>query len=177
MRKLDFNRAGIPPSEIVTEPDIASPKEAKTFLEKLKSTILSLGVSDCNMEQGSLRCDANLSLRPRGQKELGVKIEVKNMNSFKALERALSYEVERQTEILKEDGKIEQETRHFDDAQNVATLLRTKEHTQDYRYFSEPDLVPMMIDKAWVESLKKLFRIFAQRVKQAGSKSFSRLVI
>lgn len=151
---VDFNRAGTPLIEIVTEPDITSPEEAKTFLQKLRSIILALGVSDCNMEEGSLRCDANISIRPKGVKEKGVKTEVKNMNSFRALQKALTYEVERQKRILEEGGEVVQETRHWDDATSVTTVLRTKEEESDYRYFPDPDLVPLQLDQAYIEELK-----------------------
>jgi len=152
---VDFNRSGVPLMEVVTEPDLGSPKEARIFLQNLKSILEHLGVSDCNMEQGSLRCDANISVRPRGNKELGVKTEVKNMNSFKSLERALTYEVERHKQILEGGGEVEQETRHFDETKGVTTSLRTKEYAHDYRYFPEPDLVPLKIDSVWIEELKR----------------------
>lgn len=151
---VDFNRAGTPLIEIVSEPDIRSPEEAKAFAQKLKSILLSLEVSDCNMEQGSLRVDANLSLRSQGAEEFGVKTEVKNMNSFKALQKALDFEVERQTKILEDGEEVEQETRHFNAQDNITTSLRTKEYAHDYRYFLEPDLVPMKIEKAWVEEIE-----------------------
>ncbi|MDI6892821.1 MAG: Asp-tRNA(Asn)/Glu-tRNA(Gln) amidotransferase subunit GatB [Actinomycetota bacterium] len=151
---VDFNRAGIPLVEIVTEPDIRSPEEAKAFTQKLKSILEHLEVSDCNMEEGSLRCDANVSLRPVGSEELGVKTEVKNMNSFRAIQGALAYEIERQKAILKRGEVVEQETRHWDDAGNVTVPLRTKEYAHDYRYFPEPDLVPMELSKDWIEEIR-----------------------
>lgn len=151
---VDFNRAGIPLVEIVTEPDIRSPEEAKAFTQKLKSILEHLEVSDCNMEEGSLRCDANVSLRPVGSEELGVKTEVKNMNSFRAIQGALAYEIERQKAILKLGEVVEQETRHWDDAGNVTVSLRTKEYAHDYRYFPEPDLVPMELSKDWIEEIR-----------------------
>lgn len=151
---VDFNRAGIPLVEIVTEPDIRSPEEAKAFTQKLKSILEHLEVSDCNMEEGSLRCDANVSLRPVGSEELGVKTEVKNMNSFRAIQGALAYEIERQKAILKRGEVVEQETRHWDDAGNVTVSLRTKEYAHDYRYFPEPDLVPMELSKDWIEEIR-----------------------
>ncbi|RJQ53712.1 MAG: Asp-tRNA(Asn)/Glu-tRNA(Gln) amidotransferase subunit GatB [Actinobacteria bacterium] len=150
---VDFNRAGIPLMEIVTEPDIRSPEEARAFAQKLRSILLSLGVSDCNMEQGSMRVDANLSLRPAGATELGTKTEVKNMNSFRALRGALAYEVERQRAVLEGGGRVEQETRHWDAARNVTTSLRTKEYAHDYRYFPDPDLVPMTVERQKVDEL------------------------
>lgn len=151
---VDFNRCGVPLMEIVTEPDICSPEEAKAFMQKLKSILEHLAVSDCNMEQGSLRCDANISMRPEGSSKLGVKTEVKNMNSFKALQKALAYEVERQQQLLEEGGKIEQETRHWDTEKNITTSLRTKEYAHDYRYFPEPDLVPMEISPVWIKEIE-----------------------
>ncbi len=150
---VDFNRSGVTLMEIVTEPDIRSPEEARAFVQKLKSILEHLNVSDCNMEQGSLRCDANVSIRPIGMEKFGVKTEVKNMNSFKALQKALAYEVERQEKILEDGGKIEQETRHWDADKNITTSLRTKEYAHDYRYFPEPDLVPMELSPAWIKEI------------------------
>jgi aspartyl-tRNA(Asn)/glutamyl-tRNA(Gln) amidotransferase subunit B len=152
---VDFNRCGVPLMEIVTEPDIRTPEEAKAFMQKLKSILQHLEVSDCNMEQGSLRCDANVSIRPREQEELGVKTEVKNMNSFKALQRALAYEIERQEEVVATGGKVEQETRHWDAEKNITTSLRTKEYAHDYRYFPDPDLVPMHLQREKIRDVRK----------------------
>lgn len=152
---VDFNRAGTPLAEIVTEPDIRSPDEAKVFVQKLRSILLHLGVSDCNMEEGSLRCDANVSIRPVGTKQKGVKTEIKNLNSFRALVRALTYEIERQEEIITSGGRVIQETRHWDANRNVTSSLRSKEEAHDYRYFPDPDLVPLEIDRDWVNKLKK----------------------
>lgn len=151
---VDFNRAGTPLIEVVTEPDITSPEMARIFLQKLRSVLLALEVSDCNMEEGSLRCDANVSIRPKGAAKKGVKTEVKNINSFKALQRSLAYEVERQTTVLREGGTVVQETRHWDDAGQVTTVLRTKEEESDYRYFPDPDLVALNISPDHVEKLK-----------------------
>jgi len=152
---VDFNRAGVPLVEVVTEPDIRTPDEAKAFAQKLKNIIEHLGVSDCDMEEGSLRCDANVSLRPKGAKELGTKSEVKNMNSFRAIQRALAYEIERHGEVLEGGERIVQETRHWDAAKNVTMSLRSKEEAHDYRYFPEPDLVPMELSRDWVADLRK----------------------
>ncbi len=149
----DFNRAGVPLMEIVTEPDLRTPEEARAFMSQLKSLLEYLEVSDVKMEEGSLRCDANVSLRVPGG-ELGVKVEVKNMNSLRALERALAYEVERQTGVLDEGGRLVQETRHWDAAANLTSPLRTKEYSSDYRYFPEPDLVPLEPDRDFVESVR-----------------------
>lgn len=139
---VDLNRAGTPLMEIVTEPDIRSSREASIFLQDLRSIIRYLGISDANMEQGNLRCDANISLRPVGQKELGTKVEIKNMNSFKMIERALEYEARRQTEMLDSGERIIQETRGWDDAKGITLGQRSKEEANDYRYFPEPDLPP-----------------------------------
>ncbi|OFW56169.1 MAG: aspartyl/glutamyl-tRNA amidotransferase subunit B [Candidatus Solincola sediminis] len=139
----DFNRAGVPLVEIVTEPDVRTAEQARIFMQELRSILQHLEVSDGKMEEGSLRCDANISLRPRGESEMGVKTEVKNMNSFRALSRALEYEIVRQTDLLESGGKVVQETRHWDADGNVTTPMRTKEYAFDYRYFPEPDLVPL----------------------------------
>ncbi len=151
---VDFNRAGTPLMEIVTEPDIETPGEARAFMQKLRRLVLSLGVSDCNMEEGSMRCDANVSLRIKGEKELGVKTEVKNMNSFRALQRALEYEVLRQEKLLNEGERVLQETRHWDADKNITTTLRSKEEAHDYRYLTDPDLVPMEIPDEWIEEIR-----------------------
>jgi len=151
---VDFNRTGVPLMEIVTEPDIRSAEEAKVFMSELRSLLVYLGVCDGNMEEGSLRCDANISLRKPGQKELGVKTEVKNMNSFKSVQKALFAEIKRQTNILDEGGRITQETRLYDDASDTTVQMRSKEEAHDYRYFPEPDLVPLEIDKKWIDEIK-----------------------
>ncbi len=145
----DYNRQGTPLVEIVSEPDISSPEEAYAYLEKLKSIIQYTGVSDCKMEEGSLRCDANISLRPVGQKELGTKTELKNLNSFNFVRKGLEYEEIRQAEVLREGGVIEQETRRFDDATGKTLLMRVKEGSDDYRYFPEPDMLTIHIDEEW----------------------------
>lgn len=164
---VDFNRAGTPLVEIVTEPDIDSPEQARDFLKKLRNILTHLHVSDCNMEEGSMRCDANLSIRPVGSKALGTKVEIKNINSFRALHRAMSYEVERQTELLREGGVIVQETRHWDANRNITTSMRSKEEAHDYRYFAEPDLVPMEIgDKAISEIAKHLPELPDQKLER-----------
>lgn len=152
---VDFNRAGMPLLEIVTEPDIGSPQEAYDYLTALKSILQYLKVSDCDMEKGSLRCDANISIRKAGVKELGVKVEVKNMNSFKNVREALQYEVGRQISLVENGEKIIQETRLWDADKRLTASMRTKEEAQDYRYFPEPDLVPFMVDKAAIERIRK----------------------
>lgn len=145
----DFNRVGTPLVEIVSEPDIRSPEEAKAYLEKLRAIMLYCEVSDVKMEEGSLRCDANISLRPRGQKEFGTKTELKNMNSFRGVQRGLEYEQLRQAEVLESGGRIVQETRRWDEAQGKTFSMRSKEDAHDYRYFPDPDLVRLHIDDEW----------------------------
>ena len=151
---IDLNRTGIPLMEIVTEPDIRSSKEAAGFMKKLRGILRYLGVCNGNMEQGSLRCDANISIRPLDEKEFGVKTELKNMNSFKFIEKALDYEIKRQQKILKDKGKIVQETRLWNSDKGITESMRSKEEAHDYRYFSEPDLVPVEINTSWIEDLK-----------------------
>jgi aspartyl-tRNA(Asn)/glutamyl-tRNA(Gln) amidotransferase subunit B len=145
---VDFNRGGTPLAEIVTEPDVRSPEQASEWLKLLRTTLRQLGVSDVNMEEGSLRCDANISLRPAGTSGLGVKTELKNMNSFRFIERGIRAEIERQRQIIESGGEVVQETLHFDPAAGAITSLRSKEEAHDYRYFPEPDLVPVAIDDA-----------------------------
>lgn len=152
--RVDYNRTGVPLVEIVSEPDIRSPEEARLYLEKLKAILQYIDVSDCKMEEGSLRCDANISVRPVGQKEFGTKTELKNMNSFRALQRALEYEVQRQIEILEEGGRVVQETRTWDENKGITLSMRSKEQAHDYRYFPDPDLVPLVIDEEWVNKIK-----------------------
>jgi aspartyl-tRNA(Asn)/glutamyl-tRNA(Gln) amidotransferase subunit B len=151
---VDLNRTGVPLIEIVTEPDLRTPAEAAAFLRKLRSIVRYLGVCDGNMEQGSLRCDANVSIRPVGSEGLGVKTELKNMNSFRFVERALEYEIERQIATIEGGEKIIQETRLWDASKNATLSMRGKEEAHDYRYFPDPDLVPVEIDSAWVEEIR-----------------------
>ena len=143
---VDFNRGGTPLAEIVTEPDLRSAEQAGEWLRLLRATLRQLGVSDVNMEEGSLRCDANVSLRPAGSEQLGVKTELKNMNSFRFIERGIRAEIARQEKLLAAGGAVEQETLHFDPDSERITSLRSKEEAHDYRYFPEPDLVPVAID-------------------------------
>ncbi len=152
---LDFNRCGIPLLEIVGKPEIYSPKEAVEFLSLLRTILQYLEICDGNMEEGSLRCDANLSIRRKGEKKLGVKTEIKNLNSFRFLQRALQYEIERQIEILESGKELKQETRYWDANQNKTVPMRTKEEAHDYRYFPEPDLPPLIINNNWIEKIKK----------------------
>jgi aspartyl-tRNA(Asn)/glutamyl-tRNA(Gln) amidotransferase subunit B len=151
---VDFNRQGTPLIEIVSEPDIRSPEEAYAYLEKLKSIIQYTGVSDCKMEEGSLRCDANISLRPIGSDKFGTKTELKNLNSFNFVRAGLEYEAKRQEKILLSGGVIQQETRRFDEATKTTILMRVKEGSEDYRYFPEPDLVALYIDEEWKERVR-----------------------
>ncbi|MBV9614259.1 MAG: Asp-tRNA(Asn)/Glu-tRNA(Gln) amidotransferase subunit GatB [Ktedonobacteraceae bacterium] len=151
---IDINRSGTPLMEIVSEPDMRSPEEARLYMQKLREILVYLGVSSGRMEEGSLRCDANISLRPRGQKELGVKTEIKNMNSFRSVERALEYEARRQVAIIREGGVIHQETRGWVEAKGVTVGQRSKEQAHDYRYFPEPDLPPLLISRASVEEIR-----------------------
>lgn len=151
---VDFNRVGTPLVEIVSEPEISTPEEAKAYLEKMRAIMQYCDVSDVKMEEGSLRCDANISLRPWGQKELGTKAELKNMNSFRGVQRGLEYEQYRQTEILDEGGVIVQETRRWDEAQAKTFSMRGKEQAHDYRYFPDPDLVSVHISDEWKEAVR-----------------------
>src|SRR5258706_1414716 len=152
---VDFNRAGVPLLEIVSEPDLTSPDMAYEYLNALKDILMHGGVSDCDMEKGMVRCDVNVSVRPVGQKELGAKIEIKNMNSFSGVRKALEYEIPRQIEVLKKGGKLIQSTRRWDDTTGVTEEMRTKEHAHDYRYFPEPDLMTFQPTEAWLEEVSK----------------------
>jgi aspartyl-tRNA(Asn)/glutamyl-tRNA(Gln) amidotransferase subunit B len=151
---VDFNRGGTPLAEIVTEPDIRTAEQASEWLKLLRTTLRALGVSDVNMEEGSLRCDANISLRPTGTEQLGTKTELKNMNSFRFIERGIKAEIERQRKILQSGGEVVQETLHFDPASGAITTLRSKEQAHDYRYFPEPDLLPVAIDEAMLAAAR-----------------------
>ena len=151
---LDFNRSGVPLIEIVTEPDLRAPAVAALFFQRLRSTLMAIGVNDGNMEEGSLRCDANVSVRPRGESLLGVKVEVKNLNSFRFLEKALEYESIRQRSAIREGEVIVQETRLWDPVGNRTVSMRSKEEAHDYRYFPEPDLPPVTVDPEWRERVR-----------------------
>jgi aspartyl-tRNA(Asn)/glutamyl-tRNA(Gln) amidotransferase subunit B len=151
---VDLNRTGIPLIEIVSEPDIGSSEEAVSYLKKLRSILIYIGVCDGNMEEGSLRCDANVSLRPKGSQELGTKTEIKNVNSFKFVQKALEYEIRRQLLLLESRGKIVQETRLFDSTKGITFPMRSKEEAHDYRYFPDPDLLPVVVDSKWVEDIR-----------------------
>jgi aspartyl-tRNA(Asn)/glutamyl-tRNA(Gln) amidotransferase subunit B len=152
---VDLNRSGVPLIEIVSEPDISSPDEAHEYLTRLREIILYTGVSDCNMEEGSLRCDANISVRLRGQKAFGTKTEVKNVNSFRFIREALAYEIARHVEVLESGGKISQETRLYNPSEGRTYGMRSKEEAHDYRYFPEPDLLPLLVDEKWKNAIAR----------------------
>ncbi len=152
---VDFNRSGIPLLEIVSEPDLSTPDEAIAYLKKLRTILLYLGVCDGNMEEGSLRCDANVSVRPRGEARLGVKTELKNMNSFRFIHKALDYEIQRQTEVLGRGGTISQETRLWDESSGTTRSMRSKEEAHDYRYFPEPDLLTLEVSDDLLEEARR----------------------
>jgi aspartyl-tRNA(Asn)/glutamyl-tRNA(Gln) amidotransferase subunit B len=150
----DYNRAGVPLIEIVSEPDMRSAAEARAYLEELRAIIVYTGVSDAKMEEGSLRADVNISLRPVGQEAFGTRAEIKNLNSFKAVERAIAYEIERQSELLDDGEKVKLETRTWDDAKGMTFSLRSKEESDEYRYFPEPDLPPIILTDEWIQGMK-----------------------
>ena len=152
---LDFNRSGVPLVEIVSKPDIRSATESRVYATQLRALVAELGVSDARLEEGSIRFDANVSVRPEGSEEFGTKVEIKNMNSFRSLERAVEYEIERQIGLIESGGEVVQETRHWDEDAEVTHSMRTKEGSSDYRYFTEPDLVPMVMDDEWVARVRE----------------------
>ncbi|HXJ05636.1 MAG TPA: Asp-tRNA(Asn)/Glu-tRNA(Gln) amidotransferase subunit GatB [Candidatus Acidoferrum sp.] len=152
---IDYNRCGTPLSEIVSEPDMRTPEEAYAYLTTLRQIMLYTGVSDCNMEEGSLRCDANVSVRLRGAKGFGTKVEVKNLNSFRYLQKALEFEIERHIGVLESGGRISQETRLWDQTESCSVSMRSKEKAHDYRYFPEPDLLPVHVSSAWREDVRR----------------------
>jgi aspartyl-tRNA(Asn)/glutamyl-tRNA(Gln) amidotransferase subunit B len=152
---IDYNRCGTPLCEIVSEPDIRAPEEAYAYLTTLRQILLYTGVSDCNMEEGSLRCDANVSVRPRGSREFGTKVEVKNLNSFRHLQKALEYEIERHVGVIESGGRISQETRLWNQAEGHTVSMRSKEKAHDYRYFPEPDLLPVHVSAEWREEIRR----------------------
>jgi aspartyl-tRNA(Asn)/glutamyl-tRNA(Gln) amidotransferase subunit B len=152
---VDLNRCGVPLLEIVSAPDLRSAAEAKAYLQKLKTILEYIEVCDGNMEEGSLRCDANVSIRPKGSSEFGIRTEIKNLNSFRNVQRALDYEIERQAGVLDGGGHVVQETRLFDADRGVTLPMRSKEEAHDYRYFPEPDLVPLQVDEAWIERVRR----------------------
>jgi aspartyl-tRNA(Asn)/glutamyl-tRNA(Gln) amidotransferase subunit B len=152
---VDFNRSGVPLMETVSKPDLRAPEEAAAYLKAFRAILVYLGVCDGNMEEGSMRCDANISLRPRGSSEFGTKVEIKNMNSFKNVQHALAFEIERQAKLLSRDERIVQETRLWNADKGQTVSMRSKEYAHDYRYFPEPDLVPLKIEQAWVNEIKQ----------------------
>lgn len=151
---VDFNRCGVPLIEMVTRPDLHSSAEAKEFLEMIKTTLSYLDICDCKMEEGSIRCDINVSIRPEGTKELGTRVEMKNVNTFSGAVRAIDYEIARQIDVVEHGGTIQQETRRWDDVKLKNTVMRTKEDAQDYRYFPDPDLIAVEIDDAWMQKIE-----------------------
>jgi len=153
---IDLNRSGVPLIEIVSEPDMSSPEEAHEYLTRLKEIILFTAVSDCNMEEGSLRCDANVSVRPLGARQLGTKTEIKNVNSFRFIRQALDYEIGRQVEVLESGGKIVQETRLYNENEGKTYQMRSKEQAHDYRYFPDPDLRPLLVNEKWRNEIRRL---------------------
>ncbi|MDR3643859.1 MAG: Asp-tRNA(Asn)/Glu-tRNA(Gln) amidotransferase subunit GatB, partial [Clostridia bacterium] len=168
---VDFNRCGVPLIEIVSEPDLRSSEEAKTYLETVSSILAALNISDCKMQEGSIRCDINVSIRPRGSEKLGTRCEMKNVNSFGGTQRAIEYEIARQIKVVEAGGTIDQETRRWDDGKGMNFIMRSKEDAQDYRYFPEPDLLTIVLDDAQIEAIratipelpnKKLVRLMKQ---------------
>src|SRR5690606_22532022 len=151
---LDFNRSGVPLVEVVSRPDIRSAAQARAYAQELRAIVAELGVSDARLEEGSIRFDANISVRPEGQAELGTKVEIKNMNSFRSLERAVEFEIDRQIALIESGGEVVQETRHWDEELGETQSMRTKEGSSDYRYFADPDLVPMVISTEWVDEIR-----------------------
>jgi aspartyl-tRNA(Asn)/glutamyl-tRNA(Gln) amidotransferase subunit B len=171
---VNYNRACVPLLEVVSEPQLRSPEEAGNYLREIRQIVRYLDISDGNMEEGSLRCDANISLRPWGQEKLGTKVELKNLNSFRFVEKALEYEVHRQSELLEEgrEAELVQETRLFDSAQGLTLAMRGKEHAHDYRYFPDPDLLPLEIDQAWIARVRKNFPELPREKRERFVKDF-----
>jgi len=170
---VDYNRCGSPLSEIVSEPDMRTPEEAYAYLTTLRQILLYTGVSDCNMEEGSLRCDANVSVRLRGAKEFGTKVEVKNLNSFRFLQKALEYEIERHIGVIESGGKIFQETRLWNQAEGYTISMRSKEKAHDYRYFPEPDLLPVHVSPAWREAVRSALPELPERKRSRFVASYA----
>jgi aspartyl-tRNA(Asn)/glutamyl-tRNA(Gln) amidotransferase subunit B len=169
---VDFNRTGVPLVEIVSGPDIRSPQEAGDYLRRLRAILQYLDICTGNMEEGSFRCDANVSIRPKGQKEFGTRTELKNMNSFRHVERALEYEIKRQVSVLDEGDEVVQETRLWDPDEGITVSMRGKEEAHDYRYFPDPDLVPLQVDEAWVEEIRKSLPELPEAKKDRFLKSY-----
>ena len=152
---LDFNRSGVPLVEVVSRPDLRSASESRVYAQELRSIVAELGVSDARLEEGSIRFDANVSIRPQGEESFGTKVEIKNMNSFRSLERAIAFEIERQIELVESGGEVIQETRHWEEESGVTHSMRVKEGSSDYRYFTEPDLVPMVMTPEWIAGIRE----------------------
>lgn len=172
LTRADYNRCGVPLIEIVTEPDFRSAEEVIAYLEKLKSTLEYLGVSDCKMQEGSLRCDVNLSVRPAGSQTLGTRTEMKNLNSFKAIARAIAYEARRQIELIGEGKRVVQETRRWDENKDATFSMRSKENAQDYRYFPEPDIPPMVLSEEYLTAAKASLPEMAEEKRARYVKDF-----
>jgi aspartyl-tRNA(Asn)/glutamyl-tRNA(Gln) amidotransferase subunit B len=153
--RVDYNRAGVPLIEIVTQPDMRSAEEGRVFLETLRNILLCIGISDCKMQEGSLRCDVNISVRPEGSEELGTRTETKNLNSFRSAGRAIEYEAARQVDVIEGGGRVVQQTLRYDDATGTTSALRSKEDSHDYRYFPEPDLMPIVVDEDWIARIRE----------------------
>lgn len=162
---VDYNRCGVPLIELVTKPDMSSADEAVQFLENLKSVLQYIEVSDCKMQEGSLRCDVNISLKPKGSEKLGIRAELKNLNSFRAVSRAIEYEIKRQTEILDGGGTVIQETRRWDDSSSRTYSMRGKENSQDYRYFPDPDLLPIIVEQKYIDEIKENMPVLRAELK------------
>lgn len=170
---VDLNRAGVPLIEIVSEPDLRSPEEAAEYLKRLHEILVYLEICDGNMQEGSFRCDANVSIRPKGRKEFGTRTELKNMNSFRNIQRGLEYEIKRQQFLVENGETIVQETRLWDDAQGVTNSMRSKEEAHDYRYFPDPDLVPIRIDEEWVENIRRTLPELPQAKRERFIRKYS----
>lgn len=170
---VDLNRAGVPLIEIVSEPDMRTAEEAVSYFKKLKTILEYLEVCDCNMEEGNLRCDVNVSVREKGQKKLGTKVEIKNVNSFRFVEKAICYEIERQIKMIESGEKIQQETRLFDSSSNVTRSMRKKEEANDYRYFPEPDLLPLVLEDSFINEQETLLPELPDKKKERFIGSYS----
>ncbi len=170
---IDLNRAGIPLLEIVSHPDLHTAQEAVSYLKGIHSIIRYLEISDGNMAQGSMRCDANVSIRNKGSKKLGTRTETKNVNSFKFVEKAIQYEISRQIDVLESGNKVDQETRLYDSQLNQTRSMRSKEYSNDYRYFPEPDLLPIFLEKEFIKSVKKQMPELPEEKKLRFCKDFS----
>ncbi len=169
---VNLNRAGVPLIEIVSGPDLSSAEEAGAYLRSLHGIVTYLGICDGNMQEGNFRCDANVSIRPKGSKELGTRAEIKNVNSFRFVEKAIEYEISRQIEVVSSGGKVVQETRNYDSTKGVTVSLRSKEEAHDYRYFPDPDLIPLKIDPAWIEKIRSILPELPEQKKTRFAQSF-----